>query len=411
MTIDYVVKKQAIDLHLQGRGRNEICRILNGQKMRISEATITHLIQDWKRQHQDSNSESSSQLNESRQVQYQTSVSSIPQKEQQQEDKTQETITISPKTPQCTAINIGMPIIADTGSPSSNNTPHYGEGLKPDLAKSEPDSKNSGAPLSFFLNKMVSSSTAASTATADDATNIVAATATTAVTSALTNHPVANLVNLEERDSSFPAHSFTRDPEIEMQDLENSSIIEDPEIEMQDLENSSIIEDWNPDEAWPTRLWVRVMDERRQRQEELMLIEQKKKELDEQKQNITQMTYNIDERRHDLEIRENRLLELEPLIPCVKQLQNIGITFDLIIPYMETLNEKAVAENIDLKTSAYNLAHELRDYRQLGSLHKGVEQAKQQLSILDAFTAQKQQAMATLMNLQLAGFSEKEITE
>ena len=52
MTIDYVVKKKAIDLHLQGRGRNEIARILNGQKMRISEATITHLIQDWKRQHQ-----------------------------------------------------------------------------------------------------------------------------------------------------------------------------------------------------------------------------------------------------------------------------------------------------------------------------------------------------------------------
>ena len=52
MTIDYVVKKQAIDLHLQGRGRNEIARILNGQKMRISEATITHLIQAWNRQYQ-----------------------------------------------------------------------------------------------------------------------------------------------------------------------------------------------------------------------------------------------------------------------------------------------------------------------------------------------------------------------
>ena len=61
MTIDYVVKKQAIDLHLQGRGRNEIARILNGQKMRISEATITHLIQNCKRQQ--SNSEPSSQLN------------------------------------------------------------------------------------------------------------------------------------------------------------------------------------------------------------------------------------------------------------------------------------------------------------------------------------------------------------
>ena len=52
MTIDYVVKKKAIDLHLQGRGRNEIARILNSQKMKISEATITHLIQDWKRHQQ-----------------------------------------------------------------------------------------------------------------------------------------------------------------------------------------------------------------------------------------------------------------------------------------------------------------------------------------------------------------------
>ena len=52
MTIDYVVKKKAIDLHLQGRGRNEIARILNSQNMKISEATITHLIQDWKRRHQ-----------------------------------------------------------------------------------------------------------------------------------------------------------------------------------------------------------------------------------------------------------------------------------------------------------------------------------------------------------------------
>ena len=50
MTIDYVVKKKAIDLHLQGKGRNEIARILNSQKMRISEATITHLIHDWKSQ-------------------------------------------------------------------------------------------------------------------------------------------------------------------------------------------------------------------------------------------------------------------------------------------------------------------------------------------------------------------------
>ena len=52
MIIDSAVKKKAIDLHLQGKGRNEIARILKNQKMRISEATITHLIQELKRQQQ-----------------------------------------------------------------------------------------------------------------------------------------------------------------------------------------------------------------------------------------------------------------------------------------------------------------------------------------------------------------------
>jgi hypothetical protein len=44
----------------------------------------------------------------------------------------------------------------------------------------------------------------------------------------------------------------------------------------------------------------------------------------------------------------------------------------------------------------------IREYRQLESLEKGVEKAEQQLSALNTFTTQKQQ---------LAGFSEKDITE
>jgi alkylhydroperoxidase family enzyme len=40
-----------------------------------------------------------------------------------------------------------------------------------------------------------------------------------------------------------------------------------------------------------------------------------------------------------------------------------------------------------------------------------VEKAKQQLEVLQAFTVQKQATVTTVMNLQLAGFSEKEIAE
>jgi len=33
-----------------------------------------------------------------------------------------------------------------------------------------------------------------------------------------------------------------------------------------DSEDPSVAIDWNPDEAWQTRFWVRIMEERKQRQ-------------------------------------------------------------------------------------------------------------------------------------------------
>ncbi len=160
------------------------------------------------------------------------------------------------------------------------------------------------------------------------------------------------------------------------------------------------------------------MTAKKERQEELLLIKQKWQELNEERERIVQIRQSIHQRRHDLEIRENRMVELEPLIPSVKQLQNIGISFELILPYMESLNEKAVAENIDLRTAAYNLTQDLRDYRQLGSLRKCVEQvhqqmqqAKQQLGVLYTFTAEKEPAVISLINLENAGVKESEVID
>jgi hypothetical protein len=65
----------------------------------------------------------------------------------------------------------------------------------------------------------------------------------------------------------------------------------------------------------------------------------------------------------------------------------------------------------NLKTAAYNLIHDLKNYRELGSLRRGVEEAKKQFEDFQNFTLQKQQAVITLMNLQLAGYSKKDINE
>jgi hypothetical protein len=47
-----------------------------------------------------------------------------------------------------------------------------------------------------------------------------------------------------------------------------------------------------------------------------------------------------------------------PAQESVKELQAMGVTFDLLIPYLMTVNEKAVTENIDLKTAAYKPGQE-----------------------------------------------------
>lgn len=127
--------------------------------------------------------------------------------------------------------------------------------------------------------------------------------------------------------------------------------------------------------------------------------------------NIAQVIHNINQQKHDLEAREAKLLELGPLIPSARQLQGYGIGIDEFLPWIETVHEKAEAEKIDVKSAAYNVVQELRLYRQPGGLQKQYQLTTQQLAVLNTFTAQKQQAITTLMNLQLAGFSEKEIME
>jgi hypothetical protein len=70
------------------------------------------------------------------------------------------------------------------------------------------------------------------------------------------------------------------------------------------------------------------MNDKRQRQQQLQLLEQKSQEL-------AQMQEIIDQ-RNGLQVREAKLKEMAPLIPSLRQMQQHNITFDLIIPYMIT---------------------------------------------------------------------------
>ena len=146
------------------------------------------------------------------------------------------------------------------------------------------------------------------------------------------------------------------------------------------------------------------MDERKQRQEE-------RQELEGERQQIAQIRRNIDQQKYDLEVRENKLIELEPFIPLAKQLQAMKIDITNFLPWVETVHEYAVTRNTDLTTAAYNIADALRQDRQLGSLHKTVEKAEQQLSALNIVIEQRQRAITSLVDFQSKGISDTELIE
>jgi len=125
--------------------------------------------------------------------------------------------------------------------------------------------------------------------------------------------------------------------------------------------------------------------------EQVMEIKKQRRELEQNKKELELRKMQVDRARYDLEIREIKLLEAEPLIPIARQLQDLGTDINQFLPWVETLHEKALAENLPTLTkAAYSLAQDLRMFRQLGDLKKNIELTAQQLEILN-MSLQKQQ--------------------
>jgi hypothetical protein len=152
-----------------------------------------------------------------------------------------------------------------------------------------------------------------------------------------------------------------------------------------------------------------VMDDKRERRQEFQQIAQQREQLEIERHNLAQVMQSIDQKNNDLKAREAKIKDIEPLLPSVREFQRLGLTYDLLIPYWMTLQEKSASENLDIKTAAYNLGRDFRDYSMVRSLGDAIQKAEQKLMALDELNMQKETAIITLVNLQLAGFTETDI--
>jgi len=78
------------------------------------------------------------------------------------------------------------------------------------------------------------------------------------------------------------------------------------------------------------------------RKHEELVIERRKEMLEKRKQQIEQ-------KEQELRVRETRVFEVEPFLAVAKQLHNLGIGMEEALPWIETIREKAEAENVDIR--------------------------------------------------------------
>ena len=78
---------------------------------------------------------------------------------------------------------------------------------------------------------------------------------------------------------------------------------------------------------------------------------------------------------------------------------------------IETVNEKAEIEKVDLKTAGLHVAQELRTYRQLGNMQKALQQMQMIFEMLNTAATNKEHAISVLMELQNRGIGLSQIQE
>jgi len=129
------------------------------------------------------------------------------------------------------------------------------------------------------------------------------------------------------------------------------------------------------------------------------------------KDRVEEWRKRLEQRESNLKDRENRVFEAEPFLSVAKQLQNLGMGMEEALPWIETIWEKAEAENVDIRTTAINVAQELRLYRQSGGIRKQIERAHQELALVNMATIQKQQAIAVLIDSLNRGVTKSQIVQ
>jgi hypothetical protein len=180
-----------------------------------------------------------------------------------------------------------------------------------------------------------------------------------------------------------------------------SHAIKDTSEEESDQASNSLGMDWDENHEAMFVKWV--LNQKRIRQQE----EQK---LEEERAMLYQERCSIEDQKRVLEAREAKLSEVKDLIPSAAELKSMGVEFTHAIAWINVIREYASKKMVDERTATWRLAEDLKNWQELGGLENAIQNAKNQLALLNMTLEDQKAAISTLVNLQKMGMSEIEIS-
>ena len=137
---------------------------------------------------------------------------------------------------------------------------------------------------------------------------------------------------------------------------------------------------------------------------ETLVLSRREQRLQEQTIQLEREKQDFVVRERDLLVRESVVSEAEPLLPLVHQFQNMGLHFDLVLPYIEYMRCQA-RKGIDPKTTATYIVHVIESLYKLEGLQKELDLAQKRLEMLKTATAQRERGLNMLVELENKGVS------
>ena len=157
--------------------------------------------------------------------------------------------------------------------------------------------------------------------------------------------------------------------------------------------------DW--DAGYQSRFVKWVFEEKKQRNYEKGMLRLHRKNLTREKEKLEKEKREFEAAESDL---AQRITQVKDLIPMAAELKQSGLDFSLANSWLICVGEMAQRKGLDIRAAAWKLAEDLKTWQELGGLENAIQNAKNQLTLLNMTLEDQKAAIATLVNLQLAYF-------